>query len=217
MLAPRIFERAVLERRLAWLGIVGLDPLHSPLSLEDVVALELVGSPGRSTESELAARRQWADSLLDALASTARRRCPSSPPGLAGGRSQAVQAARDRQHRRYRMVMAEQAGRASLHQAELEERLAGLRQAASHAYAGWEEERLAHQAELEALKAQLADSRGQLEAARAEAESLSSALSELEARRCALQRELDATHATRLFRYAAGPRRLYAALRRWLR
>jgi hypothetical protein len=209
--------------------------LAEPLSLEDVAALvrsatvvvggqelegltsaygtRLVSPDGSGDDLDLASRQRWAGTLLDAVVSTAqlgRAHDPPAPDQLL----QVALAERQRQGWRYRRLLAEHSAAAAEYRAEIETRLGELRKQASQAWARFESEAAAQRAELEALAAErdaIASERDLLVAQR---DGMVAALAEAESGRAATERELEATYATRLFRYTAGVRRIYGALRR---
>ncbi len=209
--------------------------LVEPLSLEDVAALVrsarvVVGGPeleGLSLaygtplasrddpgdDLDLAARQQWANTLVDAVVSTAqlgRAHEPPPPDHL----QQVALTERQRQGWRYRRLLAEQSTAAAHHSAEIEARLGELRKEASQAWARWESEVAAQRAKLEALAAERDAIATERDLLAAERDGMAAALAEAKAGRATIERELEATYATRLFRYTAGVRRIYGALRR---
>ncbi|MGH9131577.1 MAG: hypothetical protein ACRDWV_07870 [Acidimicrobiales bacterium] len=98
---------------------------------------------------------------------------------------------------------------AAAYRAEVEGRLAELRKGASEGYHRLE-------ADIAELAAELAHYRRHVARIDSEQAPLLEALAGAREGRAALERELEATRATALFRYAAGPRRIYGALRRRL-
>lgn len=120
----------------------------------------------------------------------------------------AARRARSAQQAARRLARAEWVHQTIAYRAELEARLAQLRLESADGYAR-------HEAEIDALRGDLGRCRADRTDERA---ALLEALTGAETGRDRLERELQATHATRLFRWASGPRRVYGAVRRrWRR
>lgn len=166
----------------------------------------LAGRGAGTGTSQMQLRRRWATVTLDAMASTAARARPAPATRCAGrgGWEEVAHGARERQLVGHRRLLAEhdtyieeaaageQLRRAEIatmagELAEVQARLAELRQRSSEGYARWEADLAAHREHVAALDRERAE----------------------------IERQLVATRATRLFRYAAGPRRIYGAILRW--
>ncbi|MGH9065279.1 MAG: hypothetical protein ACRD0L_15165 [Acidimicrobiales bacterium] len=126
--------------------------------------------------------------------------------GAAGLLAAAHQAQR-RHSARVGLLVAELLTAHLCRQREIEARLAELRTEASEGYAR-------HEAELGALRAEIVALRTHVEALTGDRDGLRTALAASGDGRDRLERELEATRATRLFRWTAGPRRVYGAILR---
>lgn len=202
---------------------------HLDAELEPAIEAALGSSPetGGPASPALSRQQRLAEAQLDALVATALAsasargrgglggagggrlgagaKTPAAGPG--DGRDWAAIARRAgaAQGASRRLARAEWVHRAAVYRSELEERLAALRRETSDAYARYDAELDGLRCELDRLRAESADLGAQCGALR-------EALTEVDLGRDRLARELEATHATLLFRWASRPRRIYGWL-----